>query len=63
MAVPVRRPGRWIAAFIVLVFSASVIRFAITDSAIEWHVVGQYLFDSRVIHGVDRDALPDGRWR
>jgi polar amino acid transport system permease protein len=52
VAVPVRRPGRWIAAFIVLVIAASVIRFVITDSAIEWHIVGHYLFDPRVIHGV-----------
>jgi polar amino acid transport system permease protein len=52
VAVPVRRPGRWIAAFIVLVIAASVIRFVVTDSAIEWHVVGHYLFDPRVIHGV-----------
>ena len=47
-----RRPGRWIAAFIVLVFAASFIRFVIADSAIKWHVVGQYLFDPRIIHGV-----------
>jgi polar amino acid transport system permease protein len=52
VAVPVRRPGRWIAAFIVLVIAASLIRFVITDSAIEWHIVGHYLFDPRVIHGV-----------
>jgi polar amino acid transport system permease protein len=51
-AVPVRRPGRWIAAFIVLVVAASVVRFAVTDSALGWHYVGQYLFDSRVLHGV-----------
>lgn len=51
-AVPVRRPGRWIAAFIVLIFSASVIKFIITDSALQWNIVGQYLFDSRVLHGV-----------
>jgi polar amino acid transport system permease protein len=52
VAVPVRRPGRWIAAFIVLVIAASLIRFVVTDSAIEWHIVGHYLFDPRVIHGV-----------
>jgi polar amino acid transport system permease protein len=51
-AIPVRRPGRWIAAFVVLVIAASVIRFAVTDSAIEWGQVGHYLFDSRVLHGV-----------
>jgi polar amino acid transport system permease protein len=52
VAVPVRRPGRWIAAFIVLVFSASFIRFVVSDSAIHWNIVGQYLFDPRIIHGV-----------
>jgi polar amino acid transport system permease protein len=52
VAVPVRRPGRWIAAFVVLVISASVLRFVITDSAIHWSIVGQYLFDPRIIHGV-----------
>lgn len=51
-AVPVRRPGRWIAAFIVLVIAASIIRAIVTNKRFEWHVVGQYLFDSRILHGV-----------
>jgi polar amino acid transport system permease protein len=51
-AVPVRHPWRWIAALIVLVVAASLIRSAINDSNFQWHVVGQYLFDSRVLHGV-----------
>ena len=51
-AVPVRRPGRWIAAFIVLVVTASVVRFAVTDSALGWHYVGEYLFDPRVLRSV-----------
>jgi polar amino acid transport system permease protein len=50
-AVPVRRPGRWLAAIVVLVIAASVIRFAITDSAIQWHTVGQYLFNSEILKG------------
>lgn len=53
-AVPVRRPGRWIAVFVVLVCSASFIRFVIADSAMHWNVVGQYLFDSRVLDAVVR---------
>jgi polar amino acid transport system permease protein len=53
-AVPVRRPGRWIAAFIVLVFSASFVRFVIADSAMKWNVIGQYLFDPRVLDAVVR---------
>ena len=51
-AVPVRRPGRWLAAFVVLVVSASLVRFAVTDPDVGWHYVGEYLFDPRVIHGV-----------
>jgi polar amino acid transport system permease protein len=51
-AVPVRRPGRWIATVIVVVIAASIVRSVVTNSHFEWHVVGQYLFDSRVLHGV-----------
>jgi polar amino acid transport system permease protein len=53
-AVPVRRLGRWIAAILVLVFAASFVRFVIADSAMKWSVVGQYLFDSRVLDAVVR---------
>ena len=59
-AVPVRRPGRWIAAAIVLVIAASIIRSIVSgagakgvpNSGFQWHIVGQYLFDSRILHGV-----------
>jgi polar amino acid transport system permease protein len=51
-AVPVRRPGRWIGVFVTVVVCASLIRFAVTDSAVHWHIVGQYLFDPRILHGV-----------
>ncbi len=50
-AVPVRRPGRWIAAAIVLVIAASIVRAIITAKGFEWHVVGHYLFDPRVLRG------------
>ena len=53
-AVPVRRPGRWIAVALVLLFSASFVRFVISDSAMKWNVIGQYLFDSRVLDAVVR---------
>ena len=48
---PVRRPGRWIAAAIVLVIAASFVRSIVTNKNFEWHLVGQYLFDSRILHG------------
>ncbi|HET9090617.1 MAG TPA: amino acid ABC transporter permease [Acidimicrobiales bacterium] len=50
-AVPVRRPGRWLGAFIVLVIAASIIRAVVTNKNFGWSVVGQYLFDHRIISG------------
>jgi polar amino acid transport system permease protein len=51
-AVPVRHPWRWVAAAVVLIVAASLIRSAIDNPHFEWHVVGQYLFDSRILNGV-----------
>jgi len=51
-AVPVRHYGRWIAAFVVLLVVASVIRSMVTNSRFEWNVVGDYLFDSRILDGL-----------
>jgi polar amino acid transport system permease protein len=55
-AVPVRHPWRWIAALIVLVIAASIVRSMINDTGpnkgFQWVTVGHYLFDSRVLHGV-----------
>jgi polar amino acid transport system permease protein len=51
-AVPVRRPGRWIAAAIVLVLVAALIKSVVTAKGFQWGVVGHYLFDSRVLHGI-----------
>ena len=51
-AVPVRRPGRWVASVIVLVVAASLVRSAATNKRFGWSVVGHYMFDSRVLHGV-----------
>ncbi|HEX8974946.1 MAG TPA: amino acid ABC transporter permease [Solirubrobacteraceae bacterium] len=51
-AVPVRRPGRWVAAVVVLAIAASLVRSAITNPRFKWHEVGQFLFDTRTLHGV-----------
>lgn len=50
-AVPVRRPGRWVAAAIVLVIAVALIRSVVTNGRFEWSVVGHYLFDPRIRHG------------
>ncbi len=51
-AVPVRRPGRWVASIIVALVVASIIRSVATNKRFEWGLVGHYLFDSRILHGV-----------
>jgi polar amino acid transport system permease protein len=51
-AVPVRHPGRWVAAVIVLVVAASLINSAATNPHFEWSVVGEYMTDARVLEGL-----------
>jgi polar amino acid transport system permease protein len=51
-AVPVRRPGRWVAAVIVLIIAASIVRAVIINSGFDWGTVGHYLFDHRILSGV-----------
>jgi polar amino acid transport system permease protein len=51
-AVPVRHPGRWVAVALILLFGASLIHSVVTNKRMEWHVVGQYLFDHRILEGV-----------
>ena len=51
-AVPVRRPGRWIAAAIVLVVAVALVHSVATNPRFEWSVVGNYLFDQRILEGL-----------
>ena len=51
-AVPVRHPGRWLAAAIVLVLAVAGVRSVVTNPRFEWGVVGEYLFDERVLEGL-----------
>ena len=51
-AVPVRRPGRWIAAAIVLVLAVVVVHSVVSNPRFEWSVVGHYLFDERILEGL-----------
>jgi polar amino acid transport system permease protein len=51
-AVPVRRPGRWVLAAIVLVVAVAVVRSVATNPNFQWGVVGEYLFDGRILHGL-----------
>jgi polar amino acid transport system permease protein len=51
-AVPVRHPGRWVAAAVVLLIAYALIRSIASNPRFEWGLVGDYLFDSRILHGL-----------
>jgi polar amino acid transport system permease protein len=51
-AVPVRRPGRWVAAAIVLIVAIALARSVVDNPNFQWGVVGKYLFDARITHGL-----------
>jgi polar amino acid transport system permease protein len=52
VAVPVRRPGRWIAAAIIVVIAVSLVRSAATSPGFQWSVVSKYVFDSTILEGL-----------
>ncbi|MFN2518432.1 MAG: amino acid ABC transporter permease [Jatrophihabitantaceae bacterium] len=47
-AVPLRRPGRWVAAVVILVLIALFIYGAATNENYQWSTYRAYLFDSRI---------------
>jgi polar amino acid transport system permease protein len=51
-AVPLRRPGRWIAAAVILVLVFLFVYGAATNKAFEWNTYAKYLFDKRIEDGV-----------
>jgi polar amino acid transport system permease protein len=51
-AVPVRHPGRWIAAALVLILVVALVHSAATNSRFQWSVVGDYLFTTQVLKGL-----------
>ncbi len=51
-AVPVRHRGRWVAAALVLVIAVAVVRSVVSNPRFEWSVVGEYLFDERILEGL-----------
>jgi len=51
-AVPVRHPGRWFAAVVVLIIAVALIHSAASNPNFGWGHVGHYLFDGRITQGV-----------
>ena len=51
-AVPLRHPGQWFAAAIVLVLVVLFVYGAATNSAYAWNTYANYLFDTRILTGM-----------
>jgi polar amino acid transport system permease protein len=55
--VPIRHPGRWVAAAIVLVLAAMFVHWLVATDELHWDVVWDYLFDSAILTGVRRTLV------
>src|SRR5450631_162838 len=51
-AVPLRHPGRWVAAVVVLAITAEVVGTIVTAPGLQWDVVTHYLFQGYILGGV-----------
>ncbi|QWF80633.1 amino acid ABC transporter permease [Amycolatopsis sp. CA-230715] len=56
-AVPVRHYGRWVAGAVILFLAFIVIRSIITNDNLKWDVVGDYLFEDRILHGLQNTLV------
>jgi polar amino acid transport system permease protein len=56
-AIPVRHYGRWIAGAVIVFIAFIVLRSVITNTNLEWDVVGHYLFDDRIIRGLQNTLI------
>lgn len=51
-AVPVRHPGRWAGAVLILLFAAMLGQSLVTNTNFRWDIVGTYFMDVLVIQGI-----------
>jgi polar amino acid transport system permease protein len=51
-AVPVRHPGRWVVAAVVLVLAAMAVHGLVTNARFQWNVVGQYFTENAIVFGL-----------
>ncbi|HLZ36210.1 MAG TPA: amino acid ABC transporter permease [Mycobacteriales bacterium] len=56
-AVPVRHPGRWIAAAVIAVLVAMFVNSLVTNLRYGWDVVAEYLFADPVLAGLRRTLM------
>ncbi|HET7310413.1 MAG TPA: amino acid ABC transporter permease [Mycobacteriales bacterium] len=55
--VPLRHPGRWVAAAVVLVLVAMFVHWLVATEALHWGVVGHYLFEPVILTAVRRTIV------
>jgi polar amino acid transport system permease protein len=51
-AVPLRRPGRWLAAALVGVAAVWLVHSLVTNPGFQWGTVGKYMFSAEILKGV-----------
>jgi polar amino acid transport system permease protein len=51
-AIPVRHPGRWIAAALIIYLAAALVKSVATNSRFQWGIIGHYFTSSRVLQGL-----------
>ncbi|MDQ0768109.1 polar amino acid transport system permease protein [Pseudarthrobacter defluvii] len=51
-SVPVRHPGRWISAVIILLLVVAFLQSLFTNPNFRWDIVGTYILDVKVVQGV-----------
>ena len=56
-AVPVRHPGRWLAAAVVLLLVAMLVHTLVTNPRFQWDIIGKYFLSSRVLDGLELTIL------
>jgi polar amino acid transport system permease protein len=56
-AVPVRHVGRWVSGVVILFIAFIVVRSVIINDSLHWPVVGDYLFNDRILHGLQNTLI------
>jgi polar amino acid transport system permease protein len=51
-AIPVRHHGQWVSAAIAVAVLGALVWAIATNDAIQWNVVGDYIFNSVILHGL-----------
>ena len=51
--VPLRRPGQWVSALVLLVLFAMFVHTLLTNNRFQWDVVGQYFARGSILHGLE----------